>query len=201
MHPGDLELQDNKDNTAFCFVATIGIEVEIKVKVCKDCGGSGKCSECNGEGFVLKKRSDERAERARSQAKNMATRFTVSFQRSGAIVQSALLADPVQPVMELKVLERNDGGEHFPLYDICLGFELITMIVSGEANENLDEVVALPKDIHTEFRLHFRSQTRRHGRALVFSRVFSTLCKWNFFLCLFFCIRLGPLAIKSLMYI
>ncbi|XLS86313.1 hypothetical protein HN51_036479, partial [Arachis hypogaea] len=138
------------------------LKVEIKVKVCKDCGGSGKCSECNGEGFVLKKRSDERAERARSQAKNMATRFTVryycfsfsslpslisvinsfvielymllaiiSFQRSGAIVQSALLADPVQPVMELKVLERNDGGEHFPLYDICLGFELITMIVSG----------------------------------------------------------------------
>ncbi|XLU49850.1 hypothetical protein S245_044664 [Arachis hypogaea] len=178
MHPGDLELQDNKDNTAFCFVATIGIEVEIKVKVCKDCGGSGKCSECNGEGFVLKKRSDERAERARSQAKNMATRFTVR-----------------------KCWRRNDGGEHFPLYDICLGFELITMIVSGEANENLDEVVALPKDIHTEFRLHFRSQTRRHGRALVFSRVFSTLCKWNFFLCLFFCIRLGPLAIKSLMYI
>ncbi|KAL1299669.1 hypothetical protein HN51_044210 [Arachis hypogaea] len=33
-----------------------------------------------------------------------------------------------------KVLERNDGGEHFPLYAICLGFELITMIVSGDNN-------------------------------------------------------------------
>nr|XP_025610898.1 gamma-glutamyl hydrolase 2 isoform X4 [Arachis hypogaea] len=33
-----------------------------------------------------------------------------------------------------KVLERNDGGEHFPLYAICLGFELITMIVSGISN-------------------------------------------------------------------
>ncbi|XP_010472700.1 PREDICTED: gamma-glutamyl hydrolase 2-like [Camelina sativa] len=29
-----------------------------------------------------------------------------------------------------KVLERNDAGEHFPLYAICLGFELLTMIVS-----------------------------------------------------------------------
>ncbi|MED6198307.1 Gamma-glutamyl hydrolase 2 [Stylosanthes scabra] len=33
-----------------------------------------------------------------------------------------------------KVLERNDGGDHFPLYAICLGFELITMIVSGDNN-------------------------------------------------------------------
>ncbi|XP_015952450.1 uncharacterized protein LOC107476994 isoform X1 [Arachis duranensis] len=54
-------------------------QVEIKVKVCEDCGGSGICSECNGEGFVLKKRSDESAERARSQAKNMATRFTAGL--------------------------------------------------------------------------------------------------------------------------
>ncbi|MED6145541.1 hypothetical protein PIB30_119202 [Stylosanthes scabra] len=54
-------------------------QVEIKVKVCQDCGGSGICSECNGEGFVLKKRSEESAERARSQAKNMATRFTAGL--------------------------------------------------------------------------------------------------------------------------
>ncbi|KAL1205707.1 Gamma-glutamyl hydrolase 2 [Cardamine amara subsp. amara] len=29
-----------------------------------------------------------------------------------------------------KVLEKNDAGEHFPLYAICLGFELLTMIIS-----------------------------------------------------------------------
>lgn len=29
-----------------------------------------------------------------------------------------------------KVLEKNDAGEHFPLLAICLGFELLTMIIS-----------------------------------------------------------------------
>jgi hypothetical protein len=29
-----------------------------------------------------------------------------------------------------KALEKNDAGDYFPLYGICLGFELITMIVS-----------------------------------------------------------------------
>jgi hypothetical protein len=29
-----------------------------------------------------------------------------------------------------KVLEKNEARDHFPLYAICLGFELITMIIS-----------------------------------------------------------------------
>ncbi|XVF88000.1 hypothetical protein PTKIN_Ptkin19aG0014000 [Pterospermum kingtungense] len=33
-----------------------------------------------------------------------------------------------------KVLEKNDEGDHFPLYAICLGFELLTMIVSEDRN-------------------------------------------------------------------
>ncbi|XP_061346157.1 uncharacterized protein LOC133291845 [Gastrolobium bilobum] len=52
---------------------------QIQYKVCEDCGGSGICSECNGEGFVLRKLSEESAERARLQSKNMATRFTAGL--------------------------------------------------------------------------------------------------------------------------
>ncbi|KAJ0084820.1 hypothetical protein Patl1_30616 [Pistacia atlantica] len=52
---------------------------EIPMKTCEDCGGSGICSECNGEGFVLKKLSDESAERARITAKNAATRYTAGL--------------------------------------------------------------------------------------------------------------------------
>ncbi|KAJ9178070.1 hypothetical protein P3X46_009985 [Hevea brasiliensis] len=52
---------------------------EIQLKTCEDCGGSGICSECNGEGFMLKKLSEESAERARLNAKNMATRYTAGY--------------------------------------------------------------------------------------------------------------------------
>ncbi|KAK2433894.1 hypothetical protein QL285_019102 [Trifolium repens] len=52
---------------------------KIELKDCDDCGGSGVCSACKGEGFVLRKRSDESAEKARSLAKNMATRFTAGL--------------------------------------------------------------------------------------------------------------------------
>ncbi|KAG2282084.1 hypothetical protein Bca4012_050609 [Brassica carinata] len=31
-----------------------------------------------------------------------------------------------------KALERNDAGEHFPIYGICLGFELMSIIVSQD---------------------------------------------------------------------
>ncbi|KAF7140620.1 hypothetical protein RHSIM_Rhsim06G0210400 [Rhododendron simsii] len=33
-----------------------------------------------------------------------------------------------------KILEKNDGGDHFPLLAICLGFELLTMIISKDNN-------------------------------------------------------------------
>ncbi|XP_054792440.1 uncharacterized protein LOC129298064 [Prosopis cineraria] len=52
---------------------------EIQFRECEDCAGSGVCSECNGEGFVLKKLSEESAERARKLSKNMATRFTAGL--------------------------------------------------------------------------------------------------------------------------
>ncbi|XP_042948994.1 gamma-glutamyl hydrolase 2-like isoform X3 [Carya illinoinensis] len=33
-----------------------------------------------------------------------------------------------------KILKKNDAGDHFPLYAICLGFELLTMIISKDQN-------------------------------------------------------------------
>ncbi|XP_058773781.1 gamma-glutamyl hydrolase 2-like [Vicia villosa] len=33
-----------------------------------------------------------------------------------------------------KALEKNDAGDHFPLYAICLGFQLITLIISQDDN-------------------------------------------------------------------
>ncbi|XP_073312360.1 uncharacterized protein [Primulina huaijiensis] len=53
--------------------------VEAPTKTCEDCEGSGICSECNGEGFMLKKMSDESAEKARLMAKNMASRYTAGL--------------------------------------------------------------------------------------------------------------------------
>ncbi|XP_008789553.1 uncharacterized protein LOC103707007 isoform X2 [Phoenix dactylifera] len=49
------------------------------LKICEDCAGSGICAECNGEGFVLKKLSEDSAEKARMAAKNMATRYTAGL--------------------------------------------------------------------------------------------------------------------------
>ncbi|XP_042480396.1 uncharacterized protein LOC122061246 [Macadamia integrifolia] len=54
-------------------------EIDTSVKTCEDCGGSGICAECKGEGFVLKKLSEESAEKARLAAKNMATRYTAGL--------------------------------------------------------------------------------------------------------------------------
>ncbi|XXG40581.1 hypothetical protein AAC387_Pa01g1262 [Persea americana] len=53
--------------------------VDSPSKVCEDCGGSGICAECNGEGFVLKKLTEESADKARMAAKNMATRYTAGL--------------------------------------------------------------------------------------------------------------------------
>lgn len=53
--------------------------IEAPTKVCDDCGGSGICPACQGEGFVLKKLSDANAEKARLLAKNAATRYTAGL--------------------------------------------------------------------------------------------------------------------------
>ncbi|CAL1404198.1 unnamed protein product [Linum trigynum] len=52
---------------------------EIPLITCEDCGGSGICPECKCEGFVLKRLSDESADKARKSAKNMATRYTAGL--------------------------------------------------------------------------------------------------------------------------
>ncbi|XVF46271.1 hypothetical protein PTKIN_Ptkin03bG0014500 [Pterospermum kingtungense] len=43
--------------------------IEVRSRPCEECGGSGICSECKGEGFVLKKMSEESAERAKTDCK------------------------------------------------------------------------------------------------------------------------------------
>ncbi|XP_039135236.1 uncharacterized protein LOC120272470 [Dioscorea cayenensis subsp. rotundata] len=59
--------------------ASVNPTLAEPLKVCEDCGGSGICSACNGEGFILKKLSEESADRARMTAKNMATRYTAGL--------------------------------------------------------------------------------------------------------------------------
>ncbi|KAF6151269.1 hypothetical protein GIB67_002968 [Kingdonia uniflora] len=54
-------------------------DIENPSKPCEDCGGSGICAECKGEGFVVKRLSDERAQKARLSAKNAATRYTAGL--------------------------------------------------------------------------------------------------------------------------
>ncbi|XP_078182836.1 uncharacterized protein LOC144576347 [Carex rostrata] len=46
------------------------------LKDCEECSGSGLCSECNGEGYVFKKISEESARKARTASKTAATRYT-----------------------------------------------------------------------------------------------------------------------------
>ncbi|GLU18045.1 hypothetical protein SLE2022_343670 [Rubroshorea leprosula] len=52
---------------------------------------------------------------------------------TGGWAKSGLYFETLRRVFK-KVLEKNDAGEHFPLYAICLGFELVTMIVSKDRN-------------------------------------------------------------------
>ncbi|XP_009106586.1 gamma-glutamyl hydrolase 2 [Brassica rapa] len=48
---------------------------------------------------------------------------------TGGWAKKGLYFDVVKKIFT-RALERNDGGEHFPVYAICLGFELLTMIIS-----------------------------------------------------------------------
>ncbi|XP_028763695.1 gamma-glutamyl hydrolase 2-like [Neltuma alba] len=52
---------------------------------------------------------------------------------TGGWVKNGSYFETVKKIFK-KVLEKNDGGNHFPLYGICLGFELISMIVSEDHN-------------------------------------------------------------------
>ncbi|KAF5730748.1 putative Gamma-glutamyl hydrolase precursor [Tripterygium wilfordii] len=50
---------------------------------------------------------------------------------TGGWAKSGLYFDIVKRIFK-KILEKNDAGDHFPLYAICLGFELLTMIISQD---------------------------------------------------------------------
>ncbi|KAI3769361.1 hypothetical protein L6452_00462 [Arctium lappa] len=48
---------------------------------------------------------------------------------TGGSAKTGLYFDVVQGIFN-QVLKKNDAGDHFPLLAICLGFELLTMVVS-----------------------------------------------------------------------
>ncbi|TKY49201.1 Gamma-glutamyl hydrolase 2 [Spatholobus suberectus] len=52
---------------------------------------------------------------------------------TGGWAKTGLYFETVTKIFK-KILEKNDAGDHFPLYAICLGFELITKIVSQDEN-------------------------------------------------------------------
>ncbi|OIV92464.1 hypothetical protein TanjilG_02227 [Lupinus angustifolius] len=60
---------------------------------------------------------------------------------TGGSAKSGLYFETVRRIFK-KILERNDAGDHFPLYATCLGFELLTMIISKD-NNILEEFSAL----------------------------------------------------------
>ncbi|KAH9779191.1 gamma-glutamyl hydrolase 2 [Citrus sinensis] len=52
---------------------------------------------------------------------------------TGGWAKNGLYYDIVEKIFK-KILEKNDVGDHFPVYAICLGFELLSMIVSEDRN-------------------------------------------------------------------
>ncbi|CAL1386330.1 unnamed protein product [Linum trigynum] len=75
---------------------------------------------------------------------------------TGGWAKKGLYFDRVKAIFE-KVLAKNDAGQHFPLYAICLGFELLTMIVSKDNNilesfnaEDQASTLQFVKSINTE---------------------------------------------------
>ncbi|EPS62480.1 hypothetical protein M569_12307, partial [Genlisea aurea] len=60
---------------------------------------------------------------------------------TGGSVKTGPYFDIVESVFKT-ILQRNEAGDHFPLLAICLGFELLTMIVS-EDNEILENFSAV----------------------------------------------------------
>ncbi|KAK0601489.1 hypothetical protein LWI29_024763 [Acer saccharum] len=51
---------------------------------------------------------------------------------TGGWAKTGLYFEIVEKIFK-KILEKNDAGDHFPLYAICLGFELLTMIISKDS--------------------------------------------------------------------
>ncbi|KAB2043867.1 hypothetical protein ES319_D01G049200v1 [Gossypium barbadense] len=67
----------------------------------------------------------------------------------GGRSKSGLYYDIAEKIFK-KVIEKNDRGDHFPLYAICLGFELLTMIIS-EDKKILERFSALNRASSLQF--------------------------------------------------
>ncbi|XP_042950371.1 gamma-glutamyl hydrolase 2-like [Carya illinoinensis] len=52
---------------------------------------------------------------------------------TGGWAKTGLYYEVVERIFK-KILKKNDAGDHFPLYAICLGFELLTMIINKDQN-------------------------------------------------------------------
>ncbi|MCL7034842.1 hypothetical protein MKW94_016147 [Papaver nudicaule] len=52
---------------------------------------------------------------------------------TGGWAKTGLYREVVEGIFQ-RVLKRNDAGDHFPLLAICLGFELLSMIISKDSN-------------------------------------------------------------------
>ena len=63
---------------------------QVEGEECPDCGGTGLCGRCKGEGFVFKQLSEETATKARKAAKNMATRYTAGYYYNYYLIPSLL---------------------------------------------------------------------------------------------------------------
>ncbi|AES66560.2 gamma-glutamylhydrolase [Medicago truncatula] len=73
-------------------------------------------------------------------ASYLAASYVKFVEAGGARVVPLIYTEPWEILLK-KVLEKNDAGDYFPLYATCLGFELITMIVS-EDNDILEDFAA-----------------------------------------------------------
>nr|XP_009630845.1 gamma-glutamyl hydrolase 2-like [Nicotiana tomentosiformis] len=94
---------------------------------------------------------------------------------TGGRVKDGLYFEVVKGIFQ-KVLEKNDAGEHFPLLAICLGFELLTMIISKD-NNILEEFSAANQASTVQFMENIKLERTVFGRfPPVLIKKMSTLC-------------------------
>lgn len=79
---------------------------------------------------------------------------------TGGWAKEGLYYDIVEKIFN-KVLEKNDGGEHFPVYAMCLGFEILSMIISQR------------RDILERFNSVYYHQVSSSLRMLIYKEQFS----------------------------
>ncbi|XP_072953817.1 gamma-glutamyl hydrolase 2-like isoform X2 [Typha angustifolia] len=52
---------------------------------------------------------------------------------TGGWAKKGLYFEIIKKIFQI-TLQKNDAGDHFPLFAICLGFELVSMIISNDSN-------------------------------------------------------------------